>query len=302
MTVHSDSDALASVIAHYRPTARVYATPSVCGAWRVNTQGMHRVGFHLVVRGSCWLHLPGLAAPQALRTGDLVFLTADSWHVLSPEVTLDGDDMRLVDEGAGPRTDLICGSIEFGDSAAPLLRSLPDVVLLHAGDGAHGGRLESVARLMAQEVRASESGHGVVLDRLSDVLFVLVLRHAVERGLVRGGLLGALADPRIGRALAALHADPGANWTLPRLAERAHLSRTLFSQRFAELVGEPPMQYLAAWRMQLAEAWLREQRYSVAQVAERLGYGTEAAFRRAFKRHRGVGPGRVRRGDGMTAS
>jgi AraC family transcriptional regulator, activator of mtrCDE len=296
MSERSINDLLSDFLIQSRVRASVFASPSVCGAWRVNTTGMHRLGFHLVARGTCWLHMRGFAAPEALRAGDLLVVPGDQWHVLSPEVQLDGEDMLLPGGGTGPRTDLICGSISFPDSMAEaLLNSLPQLVLLRTGEGEADSRLETLARLMAAEARSEDSGRQVVLDRLADVVLVMVLRHVMQRGLVRSGLFAALADPRLSRALAALHAEPGAAWTLAGLAEFAGMARTAFAQRFAAIMGDTPMSYVAAWRMQQAERLLRNRSLSVAQVAEQLGYSTEAAFRRAFKRIRGIGPGEVRR-------
>ena len=296
MTERSISDLLSDFLVQARVHASVFASPSVCGAWRINTTGMHRLGFHLVARGTCWLHMRGFAAPEPLRAGDLLLIPGEQWHVLSPEIRLDGDDMVLPEGGAGPRTDLICGSISFPDSTAEaLLNSLPDLVLLRTGEGETDTRLETLARLMAAEARAQDGGRQVVLDRLADVLLVMVLRHVMQRGLVRSGLLAALGDPRLSRALAAMHAEPGAQWTLAGLAACGGMARTAFAQRFAAVMNDTPMNYLAGWRMQQADRLLRDRRLSVAQVAEQLGYSTEASFRRAFKRIRGVGPGEVRR-------
>jgi AraC-like DNA-binding protein len=134
-----------------------------------------------------------------------------------------------------------------------------------------------------------------VLNRLAEVMFVLVLRHHMQRAPELKGFLAALKDERIARALAALHRAPGEDWRVDTLAREAGMSRTVFAERFAGLLGQTPMQYLASWRMHLADEMLRERRSSVAQIAERLGYQTETAFRRAFKRVRGIGPGDVRR-------
>lgn len=296
MSDRSIDDLLSNFLIQSRVRASVFASPSVCGAWRINTTGLHRLGFHVVARGTCWLHMRGFAAPEPLRAGDLMVIPGDQWHVLSPEVRLDGEAMLLPEGGAGPRTDLICGSISFPDSMAEaLLNSLPKLVLLRTGEGESDTRLETLARLMAAEARSEDSGRQVVLDRLADVLLVMVLRHVMQHGLVRAGLLAALADPRLSRALAAMHAEPGAAWTLARLAASAGMARTAFAQRFAAIMGDTPMSYLAAWRMQQADRLLRDRRLSVARIAEQLGYSTEAAFRRAFKRMRGIGPGEVRR-------
>jgi AraC family transcriptional regulator, activator of mtrCDE len=299
MPESSVNDLLTEFLIQARVHASVFATPRVCGAWRINTTGMRGLGFHLVARGTCWLHMHGFAAPEPLRAGDLMVIPGNQWHVLSPAIQLDGEETVLSEHGDGPRTDLICGSISFSDSMGEtLLNSLPELVLLRTGDGEADTRLETLARLMAAEARAADSGRQVVLDRLADVLLVMVLRDVMQRGLVRTGVLAALADPRLSRALAALHAEPGAAWTLAGLAQCAGMARTAFAQRFAGVMGDTPMNYLAGWRMQQADGMLRDRRLSVAEVAERFGYSTEAAFRRAFKRLRGVGPGEVRRVSG----
>jgi AraC family transcriptional regulator, activator of mtrCDE len=302
MTESTVDDLLSEFLIQSHVRASVFASPSLCGAWRINTTGLHRLGFHLVARGSCWLHMRGFAAPEPLRAGDLLVVPGEQWHVLSPQVELDGEDMVLPEGGTGPRTDLICGGIAFPDAMAEaLLGSLPQLVLLRTVEGETDARLETLARLMAAEARSLDSGRQVVLDRLADVLLVMLLRHVMRRGLVRGGLLAAIADPRLSRALAGMHAHPGKAWNLAGLAAEAGMARTAFTQRFATVMGETPIHYLTSWRMQLADRMLRDRRLSVAQVAEQLGYATEAAFRRAFKRTRGVGPGRVRRVSGRGA-
>src|SRR5262249_47400696 len=145
------------------------------------------------------------------------------------------------------------------------------------------------------EYEGGATGRQGVLDRLAEAMFVLVLRHHITRAPEVKGFLAGLKDERIARALAALHRKPGEGWQVDILAREAGMSGTMFAERFVALLGRTPMQYLAAWRMHLADEMLRVRRASVAQVAERLGYQTETAFRRAFRRVRGVGPGEVRR-------
>ena len=149
--------------------------------------------------------------------------------------------------------------------------------------------------LLLQESRRGGVGHQAVLDKLSDALFVLALREYLRTTQDPRGLIAALTDPRLRRVLAALHREPERNWTLQALARLALMSRTAFAQRFVERVGQAPIQYLAHHRMMLAALWLRDGQSTVKEIAARLGYETEAAFRRAFKRIHGVGPGQVRR-------
>ena len=167
--------------------------------------------------------------------------------------------------------------------------------MVRSEDRDTSAELHALARLMLVEYEAGSVGRQGVLDRLAEAMFVLVLRHHIAKTPELKGFLGALKDERIARALAALHGKPGEGWRVHTLARKAGMSRTAFAERFAALLGRTPMQYLAAWRMHLADEMLRVERASVAQVAERFGYHTETAFRRAFKRLRGVGPGDVRR-------
>jgi AraC-like DNA-binding protein len=179
--------------------------------------------------------------------------------------------------------------------ANPVLQALPPVIVVRSEDDATSAELHALARLMLVEYEAGKVGRQGVLDRLAEAMFVLVLRHHMARTPELKGFLAALKDERVARSLAVLHRKPGDAWRVDMLAREAGMSRTVFAERFAALLGRTPMQYLAAWRMHLADEMLRAGRSSVAQVAELLGYQTETAFRRAFRRVRGVAPGDVRR-------
>ena len=189
---------------------------------------------------------------------------------------------------------MICGEFHFdGPVAAPLMRALPPAITVRAH--ADGGQLAALAAVLRSEAERQAFGSRAVLDKLSDALFVIALREYLHDRPPTRGLLAALTEPRLSAALAAIHQNPGSPWTVQALADKALLSRTVFAQRFNELLGETPMRYLLRWRMTEALARLREGRSSVAQVAGELGFETEAAFRRAFKRIHGFGPGLARR-------
>ena len=147
---------------------------------------------------------------------------------------------------------------------------------------------------MVAESVSDEFGSDIALDKLADVLFVLAIRHHIKRATDQTGLLGAMSDRRLSRALEAMHHQPGENWSVARLAERAGMSRTAFSNRFGEVMGQSPIGYLTHWRMQEATRLLLTQEVTIAELSERFGYETEAAFRRAFKRVTGRPPGAVR--------
>jgi AraC-like DNA-binding protein len=158
--------------------------------------------------------------------------------------------------------------------------------------------LHSTLRFMAAEASELRPGGEAVITRLADILVIQAIRAWIERDAVaQTGWLGALKDKQIGRAIALIHRDPARQWTLASLADEVAMSRSAFAARFTELVGMPAMQYLAQWRMNMARMWLEETDPRLGDLASRLGYQSEAAFSRAFKRFAGVPPGAVRRRD-----
>ena len=290
-----ETDLLSDVLHTLRLRGRIFKQGSYCGAWALDATGATGTIFHLVGRGQAWLHREGVREPLVVRGGDLVMFPRADWHQLTGTPRRE-PHMRSATTGEGPFTTVLCARVDFEQGAAnPVLEALPSVIVVRGEDRGTSAELHALARLMLVEYEAAAAGRQGVLDRLAEAMFVLVLRHHMTREPQLSGFLGALKDERVARALTALHRRPGESWHVHALAREAGMSRTVFAERFAALLGHTPMQYLAAWRMHLAEEMLRGGRASVAQVAERLGYQTEAAFRRAFKRVRGVGPGDVRR-------
>jgi len=290
-------DPLSDYLQALQLRASIYASPEVCGRWRVNpTQAHPGPGFHLVAYGEGWLHLKDNSPPLRFREGDLLVFPRGAWHVLSAEPVLEGHDSYTDSGPPGSGVGLVCGQLMFAARTQnPVLDALPDVLVLPTRDGANAALLGPLTALLAAEASRVLPGRGVILDRLAEVLFVAVLRHALQAGLIRGGILGALTDPRLGRALAWFHRAPELQWRLNELAAAAGVSRSVFSEQFQKIVGMAPIRYVAHWRMLIAAIRLQSSSASVAQVAAALGYQTEAAFRRAFRRHHGVGPGAVRR-------
>jgi AraC-like DNA-binding protein len=206
--------------------------------------------------------------------------------------------------GNGPVTTLVTGAFTFG--AAPpnvLLESLPPTLHAPAGDPRMSPQLAVAAQLILAESAAPGPGSSILSARLAEILLIHALRARVaarETGDDHRPGLCALADPAIGVALRLIHARPAENWTVERLAREVAMSRSAFAARFTELVGEPPMHYVARWRMHVALTWLGEDTAPLAELASRLGYQSEAAFSRAFKRAIGISPGAARqRGEAM---
>jgi len=291
-----ESDLLSDVLQTLRLRGRIFKQGSYCGDWALDAAGATGTVFHLIGRGQAWLHRKGVREPLIVRGGDLVMFPKAEWHQLSGTPQRQ-PGMRAGTQGGGPFTTVLCGRVDLeAGGANPVLHALPPVIVVRSEDHDTSAELHALARLMLVEYEAGGAGRQGVLDRLAETMFVLVLRHHMTHTSEMKGFLGALKDERVARALAGLHREPGEDWRVDRLARRAGMSRTVFAERFAKLLGRTPMQYLAAWRMHLADEMLRARQSSVAQIAERLGYQTEAAFRRAFRRVRGVAPGEVRRG------
>jgi len=157
--------------------------------------------------------------------------------------------------------------------------------------------LDTVLRFITLETENAQPGADVIVDKLSEILFIHVVRAFIKQGGVRTGFLAALSDDRLGRAIRSVHDNPAARWSVASLAHEAGMSRSAFANHFQNVAGMTPMQYVTEWRMQTAFELLSAKRLSVAEVAELSGYQTEASFRKAFKKHVGTGPGAIRRGN-----
>ncbi|AKJ27401.1 AraC family transcriptional regulator [Caldimonas brevitalea] len=265
--------------------------------------------FHVVTAGRCWLEVDG-ADPLALNTGDFVLLPRGEGHRLVSEPGADAPGLfdlprEVVSEryevlrhgGDGPATALICGAVRFEHPAAHhLVAALPACIHIDASALPHLDWLHSSLRWMAAEAQTLRPGGETVITRLADIIVIQALREWIEQAPeARAGWLGALQDKQIGRALALMHRDPARAWTLATLASEAAMSRSAFAARFTQQVGMPAMQYLLRWRVHLALARLQARQEGLAEVAAGVGYQSEAAFSRAFKRVLGLSPGAVER-------
>lgn len=199
--------------------------------------------------------------------------------------------------GGGAATSVICGAVRFEHpTARQLVAMLPPLLHVEAASVPHAQWLQATLSFMAAEARELRPGGEAVVTRLADILVIQAIRSwMAEDPAARAGWLGALRDRQIGRALALIHRDPARPWTLAMLAGEVAMSRSAFAARFTELVGQPAMQYVARWRMHVAQARLKDRREGLGELAGQLGYQSEAAFSRAFKRLMGVSPGAVQK-------
>jgi AraC family transcriptional regulator, activator of mtrCDE len=286
-------DLLSAVLSNLNLSAKIFGLPSICGAWQINTTGAAPAQFHLISRGSCYLHMRHIDKPLPLRAGDLVVVMHGDWHVLSASPVLDGD-ATLVPEAKGPFTNVICGQFEFPERTRKrLIELLPALILVRSQDA--GEKFGSIMRLMADEGFRQDQGSAVVLDKLADALFVMVLRHYIANSETPRGVMAALADPKLRVLIAAIHRQPGEDWTIDRMLKLAPLSRSALIERFSVVLSVTPVNYVVSCRMLEAERLLLESKKNVATISAEMGYSTEAAFRRAFKRVTGRNASDVRR-------
>lgn len=295
------SDPLDRTLADLGMSGVFYAVSELGAPWGIAMPPMPgTMVFHLVTQGEARVRVG--EDDVALRPGTVLLVPHGEGHGIAsaadapltplfdlPRTELGERYERIVLPGPGEVTELVCGAVTFsGLAAARLVRSLPPVV--EVGDGLDRAWVTAAFDLIGKETRHGAPGSDAVTSRLADVLVIQAVRAWLRRE-PGTGWVAALRDPRLGAALDAVHADPAAPWSLASLAEHAHLSRSAFAARFTELVGEPPMAYVTAWRMDLAARLVRETDLSLARVAERVGYRSEASFNRAFRRAHGLTPG-----------
>lgn len=270
---------------------------------------------HMVLEGRCWIQVDGGAAIP-MEAGDVVALPAGDAHLIGSGIGHAPVDARhmlpvKVPEiapvrygGDGEGTLLACGWFAYeGDVPSSLLAGLPRVIRVSLAGRPAGPWIEQSVRHALREAAAGEPGSRAVAAKVAEAMFVETLRAYVD-GLpaAQGGCLAGLRDPVVGRCLALMHEQPGRGWTLESLAQAACTSRSVLAGRFTELVGVAPMQYLKRWRLAVAARLLCAERVHLVQVAEAVGYESEASFSRAFKGEYGVAPGAWRSTGGQAAA
>lgn len=264
--------------------------------------------FHVVTSGHCWLEVDS-EEPKLLQQGSLTLVPHGNGHCIRSSQTAVAKPLfdipveQISDRyeimrygGDGDLTQLTCGVVSFDHVAGrQLVAQLPKILQIDTWGDEEGSWLQSTMRFIAREARELRPGGETVITHLADVLIIQAIRIWIDSAPeANKGWLAALRDKHVGKALATIHREPEKSWTVGSLAREIGMSRSGFSARFTNLVGESVKRYLTQWRMQLARAQLAETSVSLAVLAERLGYQSEAAFCRAFKRVFGVSPGSVR--------
>jgi AraC-like DNA-binding protein len=313
------TDALSNLLRTVRLTGATFFNIAAQDAWAIGSPAPasilpkilpgadHLIAYHVVTAGRCFACMPG-GEPIALEAGEVVVFTRGDAHVMSSspgmranpptadvlEIAFAGQMPFQINYANGGRgsTNLVCGYLACDSQPFnPLLEALPPVI--KAGDP-KGGEMDWIGhfiRFAVAEVADKRAGGDTVLTKLSELMFVDVLRRYIEALPAENkGWLAGLRDPIVGKALSLMHDKPAHDWTIEALARQAGASRAVLAERFNALVGIPPMRYLTKWRMQIASELLTSGGANIARIADEIGYESEAAFSRAFKKMVGVPP------------
>jgi AraC-like DNA-binding protein len=314
-------DALSDVLRVVRLTGAVFLDAEFTAPWCIGEpsgvevciahmpHAQHVVIYHLVSEGRCEASVPGGPAVSA-SAGDLIIIPGGEEHSLGSTLahpSVPGQQLviqRGPDEvpqvrygGGGDVTRMVCGYLACDSSLFDtVLAALPRIMLVNMREGPGAQWLTSSIRFSLTEAAGQRAGAGTVLAKLSELMFVEAIRRHIESlPPEQTGWLAGLRDRFVGKTLALIHSKPAHAWTVEELASSVGLSRSALGERFTSLVGQPPMQYLTRWRLQLAANLLRSGARNIASVAADVGYDSEAAFSRAFKRELGVAPAAWRR-------
>lgn len=301
-------DALADIL----KTIRLHTTAYFCSdfnvPWGIQVDASSNGLFHVLIEGEAWLHAKNQMAPVKLSRGDIIAFPTGGAHWISDQIgsgKLKGPDVvnRIIagdipfqsEQGTLMNT-LLCGTFNYDSSMDhPFLKSLPCFIHLRSDQFPELDWLRSLIGVVAQEAKQTSPGSSVVVDRLTEVLFIQLLRVYMQQNKLEEGYLSALHDSKIGKALNLIHNEQHATCTVNTLADAAALSRSAFTERFTRLVGESPKSYLINWRMQKAKKNLKEGNLVMQDIAEHAGYASEAAFSKAFKQMFHISPGSFRK-------
>lgn len=303
-------DILSDILQTMKLRGTVYFRASFHAPWGMEIPTGQFANFHIVTDGSCWLRNGLDGSLHELHKGDIVIFPHGTCHTLAcspeaetiPATTLFEQTQRTADNGIAfggegqATTSLICGHFEYDQKLThPLFDTLDDLILVTGGTLPQQDFIATAAKLAAEVSSAATPGVNAIVDRLAEALFIQAMAAYVEQREDGASFLAALSDRQISGVLTLLHEDIARTWTLTNLAEAAAMSRSHFAERFRKLVGEPPMVYLARWRMIRARELLTESRRPIVDISAAVGYRSEFAFSKAFKKIVGETPGAVRK-------
>ena len=303
------SDPLGETLHQLRLNGSLYCRSELTAPWGIEMPVFEgKMMFHIVTVGHCWLQVAD-REPRLLRQGSLALVPHGTGHrIFSNRSAKMGDLFSIPVEkiseryekmrhgGGGELTVLTCGVVSFDHIAGQqLVSQLPEALVIDSWTAESNVWLQSTLQFITYEAQSLKPGGETIITHLADILVIQAIRAWIDSAPEASeGWFAALRDKKIGKALTAIHRDPENAWTIDSLSKEVGMSRSGFSARFTELVGDSAKSYLTKWRMQIARSRLADNSVSIAVVSEQLGYASEAAFSRAFKRNFGMSPGKLR--------
>jgi AraC-like DNA-binding protein len=297
-------DALSGVLESAKLKTVIYPKFQFTSSWGIEMEQDSRSQFWRLLKGTCYLRVPGEKAIK-MNVGDIVCIPHGSKHLISGKsntACVPASQFgkayhsgKPLFQGKDEETLLMGGHFEFTPSVQhPFIKSLPKVIHINTTKELNLW-LEQAALMMNEEISSEKIGSKLILGRLVDILFVLIIRAYIEQVDIKKGFLLALKDTRISNSLKSMHESPEKDWTLLQLAVTAGMSRSLYCREFKRLVGETPLSYLTNWRILKSKEILSESKENISEIAGRVGYQSEAAFNRLFKSKVGETPATYRR-------
>lgn len=307
----SNVDVLSDVLRAIRLDASSYFCKDFGAPWGLNEPKTESGAFHVVVRGSALVTTSENTTPIYLSAGDIIAFPTGLAHQIFDESAkniMQGPDvLNQIKAGHNPfavnekATTLLCGYFYYDKKLLlPLLRDLPSTLHIKSENGSDLIWLNYLVKCLANEARAIQPGGSVVIDRLTEVLVIQLLRWYINQENNDLGYFKALADNQLSQALHLMHRQPEKHWTVKELSFAVNMSRSAFANHFSQVVGMTPLAYLRQWRMQIELHMLTETKETIANVAEKTGYGSESSFSKAFKETTGNTPGYVRKSGALS--
>ena len=301
-------DVISDILQMLKFKGCLYFTTRFYKPWGIQVPAYGNVArFHMAMGGTCWFQVDGVTQPCMLNPGEMIVIPHGAAHTMSDALDSPITQLDVVTQGfeadgplhfgEGPESArLVCGHFEYDPLLEhPLLKKLPPLILVQEAQAREFSWFDQALKLMAFEAEGGRPGNAAIVEKLTEILFIHVVRVWQQSTQTETGFMTALSDQALDRSLTALHNKISHKWSLAELAKEAGLSRTIFAERFRSLMGITPMQYLTDWRMQCAKRLLIDSREPVELIAESVGYESPAAFSRAFKKIIGLGPGGFRK-------
>lgn len=308
-------DLLSDILSHMQLSGTLYFRTSFTSPWSIAVPSFENVArFHFAHKGRCFVRVSGVDNAIPIEQGDLLIIMRGADHKLYCDPATEDKAVKLDDvlersgfngkgalvygDGAGTShdTQLICGHFAFGKDARHLLiDSLPPYILIKNYGTSFGSWMEDTLRVISNEAGREQMGSDIIALKMSEIIFTQALRTYLANESADTPVLAGFADPNISRALTAIHQQPGHPWALDNLAQTAGMSRTAFASKFSKCMTLTPLGYITHWRMQIARQQLASSNDPIVEIAERVGYRSEAAFSRVFKKHHDKAPASYRR-------